>query len=167
MSLLDKLTGTRRPSSGVAPRSAEDVRAMLLDLDATHPAYAVKDGTPEGADVIAEWQVREPPLGLFSARAEVRHTVRIRLRLVAARREVRALEEQSEVKRVGGTQVSATYTRGPARSVSRQLTVRRADGSGAGATETFRFDRAELRGVLRDTVLSAGWTWRGVLFGRL
>ncbi|SCK05357.1 hypothetical protein H181DRAFT_00066 [Streptomyces sp. WMMB 714] len=57
MSLLDKLTGTRRPSSGVAPRSAEDVRAMLLDLDATHPAYAVKDGTPEGADVIAEWQV--------------------------------------------------------------------------------------------------------------
>ncbi|SCK05365.1 hypothetical protein H181DRAFT_00067 [Streptomyces sp. WMMB 714] len=67
---------------------------------------------------------------------------------------------------MGGTQVSATYTRGPARSVSRQLTVRRADGGGE-ATETFRFDRAELRGVLRDTVLSAGWTWRGVLFGRL
>ncbi len=166
MGLLDRLTGTRRPSSGVAARPAEDVRAMLLDLDAAHAAYDVRDGTPEGADVIAEWQVREPALGMFSARTEIRHTVRIRMRLVAAQREVRALEQQSEVKRVGGKQVRATYTRGPARSVSRQCTARRADDGGE-TTETFRIDRAELRGVLRDTVLSAGWTWRGVLIGRL
>ncbi|MFF1279205.1 hypothetical protein ACFVY4_00120 [Streptomyces sp. NPDC058299] len=44
-------------------------------------------------------------------------------------------------------------------------------GSGAGpalaATETFRFDSAQVRDPLRDTVLKSGWTWRGVVLGEL
>jgi hypothetical protein len=34
-------------------------------------------------------------------------------------------------------------------------------------TETFRFDSAQLREPLRATVLKSGWTWRGVVFGKL
>lgn len=33
--------------------------------------------------------------------------------------------------------------------------------------ETFRFDSAELRDPLQNTVLKWGWTWRGVVFGKL
>ncbi|MFV0134699.1 hypothetical protein ACLGIH_15920 [Streptomyces sp. HMX87] len=35
------------------------------------------------------------------------------------------------------------------------------------ATETFRFDGAELRDPLRNAVLESGWAWRGVVFGKL
>ncbi|MFD5796542.1 hypothetical protein ACFWIO_24040 [Streptomyces diastatochromogenes] len=44
---------------------------------------------------------------------------------------------------------------------------RRADSFVGWPTEAFRFDSAELRGPLRNTVLKSGWTWRGVVFGRL
>ncbi|MFG2475386.1 hypothetical protein [Streptomyces fagopyri] len=35
------------------------------------------------------------------------------------------------------------------------------------ATETFSFDSSELKNPLRDAVLGAVWTWRGVVTGRL
>ncbi|MEV0634908.1 hypothetical protein AB0I77_08055 [Streptomyces sp. NPDC050619] len=30
--------------------------------------------------------------------------------------------------------------------------------------EVFRFDPVEMKNPLRDAVLGAGWTWRGVVF---
>ncbi|MGW4277534.1 hypothetical protein ACWEGQ_35560 [Streptomyces seoulensis] len=66
-----------------------------------------------------------------------------------------------------GLQVTSAYTRGPSRSVSRQWTIGRGADGHVEATETFRFDSAQLREPLRDTVLGSGWTWRGVVFGKL
>ncbi|MEU0944694.1 hypothetical protein ABZ379_18120 [Streptomyces canus] len=78
--------------------------------------------------------------------------------------EVRALEEGWEISRVGSAQtleISTQYTRGPSRI------IHRAGEAGLAATETFRFDHSDLVNPLRDTVLKSGWTWRGVVFGRL
>ncbi|MFF4350180.1 hypothetical protein [Streptomyces sp. NPDC001530] len=170
MGLFDKLTGTKHPSSGVAPCSAEEVRAALLGLNQPDVPYVVRDGAPEGAELVAEWRISEPAWQTFFARTQVSRVLQVRMRLVPADHEVRALDRQWEVTWVGGTprlSLSAEYSRGPAKTVSRQWTVGRGAGGGLEATETFRFDSSEMKDPLRDAVLGAGWTWRGAVFGRL
>ncbi|MFF2424179.1 hypothetical protein [Streptomyces mirabilis] len=43
----------------------------------------------------------------------------------------------------------------------------RGNDGGLEATETVSFDSSELKGPLQDAVLGAGWTWRGVVTGKL
>jgi hypothetical protein len=57
MGLFDKLTGTKRPADGIAPLSAEEVRAALLGLNSADVPYAIRDGRDEGADLVAEWRL--------------------------------------------------------------------------------------------------------------
>ncbi|MFI6929939.1 hypothetical protein [Streptomyces sp. NPDC050287] len=170
MGLFDKLTGTKRPDSGIAPRSAEEVRAAMVALNGPDVAWVVRDGTPEGADLVAEWRLAEPAWRTFFVESQLKRAVRIRMRLIEEDREVRALEEGWEVNRVGNPprlQISSQYTRGPDRTVTRDWKIERGESGRLEATETFRFDSGELRYPLRDAVLASGWTWRGVVFGKL
>ncbi|MER5757945.1 hypothetical protein [Streptomyces sp. NPDC002082] len=170
MGLFDKLTGTRHPDRGIASRSAEEVRAALLGLFAADAPYVVRGGAPEGADLVAEWRIQEPAWHTFFARTQVSRVLQIRLRLDAAAREVRSVDRQFEVTWLGGTPrlaLSAEAARGQVTTVSRRWKVERGDDGGLGATEVFRFDNSDLKDPLREAVLAAGWTWRGVAFGKL
>lgn len=170
MGLFDKLTGTQRPADGVAPVSAEEVRTALLGLNRPDVPYVVRDGAAEGADLVAEWRLAEPAWQTFFVGSQLTRAVRIRMRLDDDDHEVRALEEGWEVTRVGNPprlKISSEYTRGPDRTVTRDWTIKRGDDGRLETTEIFRFDSSELRDPLRDTVLKAGWIWRGVVFGKL
>ncbi|QJS09661.1 hypothetical protein HKX69_09100 [Streptomyces argyrophyllae] len=170
MGLFDKLTGTRRPPTGVAPVSPEEVRTALLGLNRSDVPYVVRDSAADTADLVAEWRIEEPAWRAFFVESQLTHAVRIRMRLVQEDREVRALEEQWEATRIGNPprlKIASEYSRGPNRTVTRQWTIERGDSGRLEATETFRFDAAELRNPLRDAVLKSGWTWRGVVFGKL
>ncbi|MFF5984772.1 hypothetical protein ACFY78_38610 [Streptomyces olindensis] len=170
MGLFDKLTGTACPDDGVVPRLVGEVRAALLGLNGPDVPYVVRDGAAEGADVVAEWRLAEPAWQTHFVQSRLSRAVRFRMRFVEDEHEVRVVEEGREVTRVGNPprlSISRQYTRGPDRTVSRHYTIGRGESGGLEATETFRFDSAELRDPLRDTVLTSGWTWRGVVFGRL
>ncbi|GGU20515.1 hypothetical protein GCM10010289_47810 [Streptomyces violascens] len=171
MRLFDKLTGTKRPNSGVAPFSAEDVRAALLALNGPNVPYLVRSGTSsERADLVAEWRIREPAWHTFFARTQISRVLQVRLRIVPARHEVRALDRQWDVTWVGGTPtlaVSTEYTRGQVHTVSRRWTPGRGPDGGFEATKTFHLDSSEIKKPLQHTVLQSGWTWRGVVVGRL
>ncbi|MEV5176415.1 hypothetical protein AB0L10_36210 [Streptomyces flaveolus] len=170
MGLFDKLTGTRRPPTGVTPVSPEELRTALLSLNRPDAPYVVRDGAAGNADLVAEWRISEPAWQAFFVESQLTHAVRIQMRLVHEDSEMRALEEQWEVTRVGNPprlKVASKYSRGPNRTVTRQWTIERGDSGRLEATETFRFDAANLRNPLRDTVLKSGWTWRGVVFGKL
>lgn len=54
------------------------------------------------------------------------------------------------------------YSRGPDGTVTRHWTIERGDNGRLQATETFRFDCADLRNPPRDAVPGSGWTWRGI-----
>ena len=109
MGFLDKLTGTVRPDSGTAPRSVEDVRAMILGLNGPDVPYVVRDSTPdEKADLVAEWRVWEPAWRSFFARTRISRAVQIRMRFVPADHEVRTVDHQWEIKWVEGTPVAVT-----------------------------------------------------------
>ena len=166
MGFFDKLNGTKRPGSDVAPHAAEDVRAALLSLNGPDVPYVVRDGAPEGADLVAEWRLMEPAWRPFFARTQLSRRIRVRMRLVPAGHVVRALDEHWKVKWVEGVPVSREYGRGPVSTKSKQWTVGRGAEGGLEMTETFSFDSSDLKDPLRDAVLRAGWTWRGVVFGK-
>lgn len=170
MGLFDKLTGTRHPPDAVSPVPGEELRAALLGLNQSDVPYVIRNGDGEQCDLVAEWRLTEPAWQQAFVQSHITHAVRIRMRLVNEDHELRALEEQWEVSRVGSPmrlQVSSEYTRGPSRTVSREWALGRGRNGGLEATETFRFDSAELRSPLPDTFLKSGWTWRGVVFGKL
>ncbi|MFD6276266.1 hypothetical protein ACFWFI_11950 [Streptomyces sp. NPDC060209] len=170
MGFFDMLTGTKRPEDGVVPRSAEELRTALLSLNQPDVPYVIRDGAAYGADLVAEWRIDEPAWQTFFIGSQLTHAVRIRMRLVEGGPEVRAVEEQWEVTRVGNPprlQASAAYSRGSGRTVSRRYTLQRGENGRLGATETFSFDSAQLTDPLRNAALESGWTWRGVIFGKL
>ncbi|MER6103178.1 hypothetical protein ABT115_12830 [Streptomyces sp. NPDC001832] len=170
MGFFDMLTGTKRPEGGVAPRSAEELRTALLSLNRPDVPYIISDGAAHEADLVAEWRIAEPAWQPFFIGSQLTHALRIRMRLVEEVPEVRAVEEQWEVTRVGNPprlQTSAEYARGAGRTVSRSWTLQRGENGRLEATETFSFDSAQLTKPLRNAALESGWTWRGVIFGRL
>ncbi len=120
----------------------------------------------EKADLVAEWRVLEPAWRNFFLTSRLDRTLKIRLRLVADKREVRALDEQLEVSWIGDTPrivASAEASRGQVTTVSKRWTVEKGPDGRRGLTESFSFDTSELKEPLREAVLGAGWTWRGVL----
>ncbi|MEV0282338.1 hypothetical protein AB0I22_39070 [Streptomyces sp. NPDC050610] len=170
MDLFDKLTGTRRPSHGVVPRSPAEIRTELLGLNRPDTPYLVRYGAPEGTDLVAEWRILEPAWHTFFARTQVGLALQVQMRLVAANHEVRALDRQWEVAWAGSTPrltLSADSSRGQVATTSRRWTIGRGSDGGLEATEAFRFDNSVLKKALQDAALGAGWTWRGVATGKL
>ncbi|MFB7849620.1 hypothetical protein ACFC34_21600 [Streptomyces sp. NPDC056053] len=173
MGLFDKLTGTRRPVDGVVPLPAHEVRAALLALGGPDVPWLVRDGAAEDADLVAEWRILEPAWRSFFLRTQVVELLRIRLRLVPDRREVRAVDRMWQVTWAGDVPrlaLSAEAARGRVSTRSRNWTIGRGeDGEGgdSGPAEVFRADGSDLKDPVRDAVLAAGWTWRGVAFGKL
>ncbi|MFF7753427.1 hypothetical protein ACFZCP_30310 [Streptomyces sp. NPDC007971] len=170
MGLFDRLTGSQHPPEGVSPVPGEELRAALLELNQPDVPYVVRYGGGEQCDLLAEWRLTEPAWQHTFVQSQISHAVRIRMRLDHKEHEVRALEEQWEVSRVGtptSLQMTSEYSRGPSRTVSRRWTIGRGESGRLETTETFRFDSAQLREPLRNAVLKSGWTWRGVVFGKL
>lgn len=170
MGLFDKLTGTKRPADGVAPRSAAEIHTALLGLNRPDVPYIVRDGREEGADLVAEWRLLDPAWQTFFVRTQVSHVFQVRMRLVPEKNEVRSLDQQYEVTWVGDAPslaISAEAQRGQVHTVSKRWTPTRGEDNGPEAAETFSFDSSDLKNPLQDTVLGAGWTWRGVVTGKL
>ncbi|MEL5960430.1 hypothetical protein AADR41_37710 [Streptomyces sp. CLV115] len=55
----------------------------------------------------------------------------------------------------------------PGHRRTRTWTPGRGEGGEDGPAQTFGVDTSELKDLVRDAVLAAGWPWRGVTFGRL
>ncbi|MGW7413625.1 hypothetical protein [Streptomyces sp. NPDC054863] len=169
MGFLDRLNGTRRPGPDAVRRSADEVGAALLALNGPDVPFAVRYGGAEGCDLLAEWRItgQDRAALLGAGRGRPTRTLQIRMRLVRGAREVRAVDRQREVTRVGGVPTLVEAGRGQVNTVSRTWTVGRREDGSRGMTEDFRFHASDMKDPLRDAVLKAGWTWRGVSFGKL
>jgi hypothetical protein len=149
--LWDRLTATKHPDSGVAPLPSMEVRAALLALNGPDVPYRVRNALPaEKADLIAECRI--PRVGV---------TLKTRMRLIPEKHEMRFLDERWENRSCDNA--NAQYGRGHAPAVFRQWETKQGPDGRRRKVETFRFDTREMTEPLRNTVLSAGWTCRGVL----
>jgi len=101
-------------------------------------------------------------------RTQLSPTFKVHMRLVPEKSEVRAIDQQFEVDWFGDTPrlaMPCEVQRGQVRTVSKSWTLgKNEDGS---REETFSFDSDSLKTPLQNVVLKLGWTWRGVITGKL
>ncbi|MFG1808883.1 hypothetical protein [Streptomyces sp. NPDC049040] len=170
MSFFDRSDSPLLPAAGVPPRTAAEVRAALLGLDTSDVPYVIRDGAPEGVDLVGEWQhLRGTRRGVFG-HFTPGEAFQIRMRLVPEAREVRAMDHSMEFTLSGDG-----FTRRRTTSHSRGQMRRRFQGTAHGPgpdgrrekTETHRFDTDDLKHALQHVVLTGGWSWHGLVRGSL
>ena len=55
MGLFDWLTGTKAAPAGVERQPVSELRTRLLAVNRDTAPFIVRDGAPEGVDLVAEW----------------------------------------------------------------------------------------------------------------
>ncbi|SHK63431.1 hypothetical protein [Actinacidiphila paucisporea] len=170
MSLFNRQNTTLAPAPGVAPRTAADVRAALLALNTPDARYVIRDGTPEGVDLVAEFQlVKLTRKGVFG-RVQECEDFQIRLRLVPEAAEVHTMDFHSEFTLTGEDpprKRTTSHARGQIHQKFVGYDLARTPAGPHEKRESYRFDTDDLKHTLQQTVLTAGWTWHGLRRGKL
>jgi hypothetical protein len=170
MKLLDWLTGTRRPAAGVLAKTPAEVRADLLAVNRPTAPFTVRDGAPENVDLVAEWRIVDATWYEIFAKAGLKKVFKVLMRLDEQAREVRAVEHKWSVEWRAGVptlSVAADAFRGQSREFSFGTAYAFTEHGGFGEVYRYKFSTGEIKTPLQDAVTNAGWTWRGVAFGKL
>ncbi|MCI2417617.1 hypothetical protein MOQ72_09280 [Saccharopolyspora sp. K220] len=167
MGLFDWMSGTKHPPGGVAPRSAEDVRAALLAVNGPDRPFVVRDGQADGVDLVAEWKIADAQwFGYFGNVTTVNRTL---MRLNPGKNEVRAVDQEWSVTWIGDSPrltLASEFSRGQINKKSFVTSLSR-DEHGNVVKTTRTFSTNDLKPPLRDAVTGSGWVWRGLLIGKL
>ena len=170
MGLFDWLTGSKPAPAGVKRQSAKKLRAALLAVDRPTAPFRVRDGEPEGVDVVAEWKIVDAKWYEIFAKAGIKRVFTVLMKFDEAKNQVRAVEREYEVEWRAGTptlELRAEGFRGRKWEKSFEMVYAfREDGSYGKAYE-YHFDTDEIKKPLIEAVHKAGWGWRGVAFAKL
>ncbi|MEU4210386.1 hypothetical protein AB0F13_10395 [Streptomyces sp. NPDC026206] len=160
------MSNTKYPDSGVTPLSAAEVRDALLVINSPDVPISVRGSfRSDAALLLAEWRVWEPAWGSSRSSKQLERKFHVWMRLDPMRHEVQSIDEQWKVTWVGDPPkfaVSREHGRGQIFEVSWRGRYERGPDGRRRKVETFRFDTRLMKNPLRDAVLAAGWTWRGV-----
>jgi hypothetical protein len=170
MGLFDWMTGSRAAPAGVERKSTAALRAHLMAVNRPTAPFQIRDGEPEGVDLVAEWRIVDAKWYEIFAKAGVKRVFKVLMKFDEARGEVRAIDQAWEVEWRAGVpvlSVSGGASRGQSWEKSFETVYAfREDGS-YGEVYTYRFDSEEMKEPLRKAVAESGWGWRGVAFGKL
>jgi hypothetical protein len=170
MGMFDWLTGTKRPAAGVVPKPAADVRSALLAVGRPTAPFVVRDGAPEQVDLVAEWRIVDASWYEIFAKAGLQKVFKILMRLDPQKQEVRAVDQAWEVEWRAGVpslKLAAEAFRGQKAEISFGTAYAFTEQLKYGEVYRYKFATREIKTPLQEAVTAAGWTWRGVAFGRL
>jgi hypothetical protein len=160
--------GDKRPAG--PPRSPDEVRDALLAVNRSTAPFVVRDGSPEGVDLVAEWRIVDATWYQIFAKAGLSKVFRVLMRLDAGGCEVRAVDEEWEVQWQAGVPVlsmSKETFRGQKASVQFGQGYAFTERGQYGEVYNYRFRTGELKDPLKEAVKACGWKWNGVAFGKL
>lgn len=137
----------------------------LVALNERDLPLAVRDGGPEGVDLVVEWKIASPAWrGWFST---VTTTNEVHMRLDPAKNEVRAIDVEFKVRQIDGLPTPTIETgRGQMNGTRFTLFFGRNDDRKRNLRSERTFSGKELREPLQEVAANAGWTWRGLSFGK-
>jgi hypothetical protein len=168
--MFDFLTSTKRPSSGTAVLSRQQVIDRVLLASRPTAPWTVSDGKAEGVDLIAEWKIVDAKWYEIFAKAGLKKVFKIYMLLDEGKHQVRAKDREYEVEWRAG--VPSLSLAGKAFSGQTQEIE---FGAGYGFTEKltigeqykYLFRTSEIKKPIQEAVTAAGWTYKGVAFGSL
>jgi hypothetical protein len=170
VAILDFLTSTKRPSSGTAVLSIDEVRQRLLNINRPTAPYRIVDGTAQGVDVIAEWKIVDASWYEIFAKAGLSKTFSIFLKLHPENHEAHAVDREYTVSWSAGLptmKLAASAFRGQSQKIEFGKAYGFTETLAPGQIYNYRFDTSEIKKPLQEAVISCGWTYKGVAFGQL
>jgi hypothetical protein len=170
MGLFDFLKGKKPPAPGTVKKPATELRAALLALNRQGAPFAIRDGGPEGCDLLAEWKIVDARWYEIFAKAGLTKVAQILLKFDDAAGEVRSVDRNWTVAWSAGVptlSLSAEGFRGQKTEISFGTAYAFTEELAPGQVYNYRFNTKEMKGPLQAAVAAAGWGWRGVAFGKL
>ena len=85
MGVFSWLTGSRAAPTGVAREPVGDLRKRLLGLNRKTAPWTVRDGKPEGVDLVAEWRIVDAEWYEIFAKAGIQRVFKVLIKFDEAR----------------------------------------------------------------------------------
>lgn len=171
MGLFDWLTGSKQAPAGVPRQGVETLRAGLLAVNRETAPFVVRDGGPEGVDLVAEWKIVDARWYQIFATAGLERVFKVLMKFDEAAGEVRAVDQEWSVEWEAGVPsiaLSAEAFRGQKVELSFGTAYAfREEDLTYGKVYEYRFSTKELKTPLIEAAQQAGWGWKGVAFGKL
>lgn len=170
MGLFDWLTGSKAAPAGVPRQPASELRRRLLDVNRETAPFVVRDGAPEGVELVAEWKIVDAAWYEIFAKAGLERVFKVLMRFDEAKGEVRAVDQEWEVEWSAGVpslSLIAGAFRGQKAEMSFGTAFAFREDLSYGKVYEYRFNTKELKAPLTEAALAAGWGWKGVAFGKL
>ena len=171
MGLFDWITGSKSAPAGVVRQPAATLRAALLAANRDTAPFLIRDGAPEGVDLVAEWRIVDARWYEIFAKASLSKVFKVLMKLDEAKGEVRAVDQEWTVEWRAGVPnlaLSVDTFRGQKKEFSFGTAYAfKEDLSGFGKVYEYRFNTGELKDPLVEIAQQNGWGWKGVAFGKL
>jgi hypothetical protein len=170
MGLFDWITGRKRPAAGVARQPAEKLREMLLAVNRDTAPFVIRDGAPEGVDLVGEWKIVDARWYEIFAKAGIEKVFKVLMKFDEASGQVRSVDQEWTVEWRAGVPVltlSAEAFRGQKWEVSYEKVVAFREDLSYGEVYEYFFKSSEIKKPLQQAALDAGWGWKGVAFAKL
>jgi hypothetical protein len=170
MGWFDWLTGNKPAPKGVRKCSEKMLRTHLMAINRPKSPFRIRDGKPEGVDLVAEWKIVDAKWYEAFAKAGIKRVFKILMKFDAEKGEVCAVDQEWSVEWRAGTprlELAASAFRGRKWEKSFETVYAfREDGS-FGKIYDYRFDTSEIKTPLIEAIHASGWGWRAVAFGKL
>jgi hypothetical protein len=160
------LTGNHPAKPGVAAVSRAELREALLGLSRDTAPWKVRDGFPEGTDLIVEWKIVDAKWSGTFSKAGMQKTFKIYLLLDEAKNTVHSLDEEWEIAWHAGIAeltVAASYKRGQMIESSWSNEVAFTEIVRPGVVYEYRFSTAEMKDPVIEAITGRGWSTEGAL----
>lgn len=171
MGLFDWITGSKSAPAGVARQPAATLRAAMLASNRDTAPFVIRDGSPEGVDLVAEWKIVDARWYEIFAKAGLSKAFKVLMKFDEAAGVVRAVDQEWTVEWRAGVpslSLSAEAFRGQKVEMSFGTAYAfKEDLSGWGKVYEYRFKTSELKDPLVEIAQQHGWGWKGVAFGKL
>jgi hypothetical protein len=170
MGIFDFITGSKAAPAGTVRQPKAALREALLGLNRPTAPWQVRDGAPEGCDLVAEWRIVEAKWYELFAKAGLTKVFKVLMRFDEQKGEVRAVDQEWTVEWRAGVpslSLSAEAFRGQKVEMSFGTAFAFKETLEYGQVYEYRFKTSEIKDPLQEEVLRLGWGWKGVAFGKL
>lgn len=171
MGLFDWITGSKSAPSGVPRQPATTLRQALLTLNRDTAPFIIRDGAPEGADLVAEWKIVDARWYEIFAKASLTKVFKVLMKFDEQKGEVRSVDQEWSVEWRAGVpslSLSTEAFRGQKTEISFGTAYAfKEDLSGFGKVYQYHFKTSEIKDPLVEVAQHNGWGWKGVAFGKL
>ncbi|OBI52680.1 hypothetical protein A5707_12140 [Mycobacterium kyorinense] len=161
MGFRDRIRGITRPDPDVVAVDPEELRLRLMALNHPTSPWHVRDGAPEKVDLVVEWKTTDPYWKDIFTEVGVNDTFATHLRFHPDANEVRSRDRcfgwYTTTDSDGFSSSRQTWKEGQLHE--------NAEGKVNG--QLFRFDTADFKKTLKETIIGAGWIYRAIVLRRL